>query len=70
MAPDEWRTFGVPDGERYLDPDRSIRARSTPGGPSPTSVRTQADAIAASLAARSGAAPSEAPGASAGGRSR
>jgi argininosuccinate lyase len=54
LTPDEWRAFGLRDGVRCLDPDRSVLARSMPGGPSPSSVRAQADAIDAALAARSG----------------
>ena len=45
MAPEEWVAFGVPEGARMLDPDRSIAARTMAGGPSPASVSAQADAI-------------------------
>jgi argininosuccinate lyase len=45
LASEEWIEFGVADGASMLDPDRSVRARSTPGGPSPHSVRAQADAL-------------------------
>ena len=41
----EWKDLGVPDGAAVLDPDRSVSARTTPGGPSPESVRAQADAL-------------------------
>ena len=46
----EWVDFGVPDGAAMLDPDASIAARTTPGGPSQKSVRTQADALERMLA--------------------
>ena len=42
---EEWRSFGVPNGAAMLDPDRSVAARTMPGGPSPVSVRAQADAL-------------------------
>ncbi len=45
LTSEEWIEFGVADGAAMLDPDRSVRARSTPGGPSPDSVRAQADAL-------------------------
>jgi argininosuccinate lyase len=47
-----WRSFGVANGASLLDPDVSIRARATPGGPSPESVTRQAEAIESALAAR------------------
>lgn len=50
---DEWRALGLPEGEALLDPDRSVRARSMPGGPSPESVLDQVQAIEATLASRS-----------------
>jgi argininosuccinate lyase len=50
---DEWRALGLPEGEALLDPDRSVRARSMPGGPSPASVLDQVQAIEATLASRS-----------------
>jgi argininosuccinate lyase len=50
---EEWAAFGVPDGAAVVDPDRSVHARSGPGGPSPASVRRQADALEALVAARS-----------------
>jgi argininosuccinate lyase len=52
MTQEAWDEFGVPDGASLLDPDRSVRARTTSGGPSPDSVRAQADAIAGLLATR------------------
>jgi argininosuccinate lyase len=45
VTDDEWKAFGVPDGAELLDPDRSVTARTTSGGPSPESVRTQADLL-------------------------
>jgi argininosuccinate lyase len=52
MGAEEWRAFGLPDGASLLDPDRSVRARSMPGGPSLDSVRAQADALEKALDAR------------------
>ncbi|HJR97122.1 MAG TPA: argininosuccinate lyase [Actinomycetota bacterium] len=52
LTDDEWKAFGVPHGAELLDPDRSVAARTTPGGPSPESVRAQADAIERSLQER------------------
>ena len=52
LEPDEWRDLGLPDGASLLDPDRSVRARSMAGGPSPASVKAQATAIEESLATR------------------
>jgi argininosuccinate lyase len=49
---DEWSNLGLPEGGSLLDPDRSVRARSMPGGPSPASVRGQARAIEVSLVSR------------------
>jgi argininosuccinate lyase len=45
LTPKEWAELGLPDGSALLDPDRAVRARSAPGGPSPSSVLAQADAI-------------------------
>jgi argininosuccinate lyase len=45
LTDDEWKAFGVPDGAELLDPDRSVAARTTPGGPSPESVQAQADMV-------------------------
>jgi argininosuccinate lyase len=45
ISPDEWGDLGLPEGAALLDADRSVRARSIPGGPSPQSVRAQAAAI-------------------------
>jgi argininosuccinate lyase len=52
MAEDAWDEFGLPDGASLLDADRSVRSRTTSGGPSPDSVRAQADAIERLLASR------------------
>jgi argininosuccinate lyase len=52
LTPEEWIAFGVADGSAMLDPDRAVRARPMPGGPSPDSVRGQADALDAFLAER------------------
>ncbi|HEX6130607.1 MAG TPA: argininosuccinate lyase, partial [Actinomycetota bacterium] len=52
LTADEWSAFGVPDGASMLDPDRSVAARGGPGGPSPASVRRQADDLEALLDAR------------------
>jgi argininosuccinate lyase len=46
---DEWSAFGVEQGFLLLDPDRSVEARSGPGGPSPASVKAQIDALGAAL---------------------
>ena len=51
LTPDEWAALGIPDGAVVLDADRAVRARSTPGGPSPESVRAQVDAIERALGA-------------------
>jgi argininosuccinate lyase len=45
LTADEWSGFGVPDGASLLHPEASIAARRSPGGPSPDSVRAQADAL-------------------------
>jgi len=47
---DGWTAFGVPGGAALLDPDRSIAARTAPGGPSRTSVEAQIAALDALLA--------------------
>jgi argininosuccinate lyase len=52
MTDGEWTTFGLPDGAAMLDPDVSVRARSTRGGPAPEQVRAQADLIDMRLASR------------------
>ncbi len=57
LGPDEWRDLGLPEGASLLDPDRSVRARSTPGGPSPSSVLAQGQAIEATIASRYHAVP-------------
>ena len=48
----EWSAFGLPEGATLLDPDRAVAVRAVPGGPSPASVRTQADALERMLDAR------------------
>ncbi len=48
----EWKEFGLPGGEGYLDPDRAVAARKTSGGPSPNDVRAQADMVDRALASR------------------
>jgi argininosuccinate lyase len=53
LTDDEWKTFGVADGAALLDPDRSVAARTIAGGPSPDSVRHQADALERTIAGRS-----------------
>jgi argininosuccinate lyase len=53
LRPDEWAALGLAEDGVALDPDRSIAARSTPGGPSPASVERQVDELGARLAARS-----------------
>jgi len=52
VSEDEWKAFGVPDGGQLLDPFRSVDARDLSGGPSPGSVRHQADALDAFLRVR------------------
>ena len=52
MTDEEWEVFGVPGGRGLLDPDASVGAHATPGGPSAQSVRAQADALEAFLAGR------------------
>jgi len=52
LTPEEWEAEGLPDGASLLDPDRAVRARTVPGGPSPSSVLIQADALERALAAR------------------
>jgi len=47
---DDWATAGVPGGAALLDPDRSIAARTAPGGPSRASVEAQLAALDALLA--------------------
>jgi argininosuccinate lyase len=49
---DEWKAFGVPDGAALLDPDLSVATRTIVGGPSPESVRSQANALEQALAGR------------------
>ena len=52
LSPDDWTDLGLPGGADLLDADRAVRARATPGGPSPESVRQQADALERLLSAR------------------
>jgi argininosuccinate lyase len=52
MTDKEWDAFGVPGGRALLDPDASVAAHATPGGPSAQSVRAQVDALEALLAGR------------------
>jgi argininosuccinate lyase len=49
LSPDEWTDLGLSDGAVLLDGDRAVRARSAPGGPSPESVRAQAEEIGRAL---------------------
>jgi argininosuccinate lyase len=41
----EWQEIGLPEGSLLLDPARAVASRAMPGGPSPESVRDQADAL-------------------------
>ncbi len=50
----EWAELDLPEGPALLDPDRAVRARGVPGGPSPESVRGQIEALERRLAARDG----------------
>jgi argininosuccinate lyase len=52
LTTEEWTSFGLSDGADLLDPDRSIAARSAPGGPSAASVRGQVAAIEDALKVR------------------
>lgn len=52
LAEEEWAGFGLPGGGALLDPDRSVRARSMPGGPSPESVSAQISRIEEALSGR------------------
>jgi len=52
LSAEEWSALGLPDGAALLDPDRSVAARAVPGGPSPGSVRIQADALGRMLDSR------------------
>jgi len=49
LSADVWIAFGVEHGPALLDPERSVAARSGPGGPSPASVKAQIDALDAAL---------------------
>ncbi len=50
----EWAELDLPEGPALLDPDRAVRARGVPGGPSPESVRGQIEALERRLTARDG----------------
>ena len=52
LSKEEWHSFGLSEGADLLDPERSVAARSGPGGPSPGSVEEQAAAIERSLTER------------------
>jgi argininosuccinate lyase len=52
LTPEEWEALGVPDGASLLDPDVSLGARSSAGGPAPAMVAVQADALEAAMWAR------------------
>jgi argininosuccinate lyase len=54
LTPEEWRTFGLPDGAALFDPDRSIAARTMAGGPSVESVALQLQALERFLSGRRG----------------
>jgi len=41
LSEEEWTAFDLPGGASLLDPDRSVRARASRGGPSPASVLEQ-----------------------------
>ncbi|HZD79504.1 MAG TPA: argininosuccinate lyase, partial [Actinomycetota bacterium] len=45
LTEEEWLQHGLPDGAELLDPDRSVRARTLRGGPSPEQVLAQVRAI-------------------------
>ena len=46
---EEWSALGLEDGSSLLDPDRAVRARGGPGGPSASSVERQLAALDAIL---------------------
>ena len=48
----EWAAFGVKDGTGLLDPEVSVAARTTAGGPSLASVRSQVEALSAVVSGR------------------
>jgi argininosuccinate lyase len=52
LDPADWEAFGIPEGDQLLDPEAAVARRGGPGGPSPASVRAQADAVARFLAER------------------
>lgn len=45
LTEDEWAQLGLPGGRALLDPDRAVRARGGPGGPSPERVLEQVEAL-------------------------
>jgi argininosuccinate lyase len=52
LTSEEWAAFGLIEGADYLDPDRAVNARSSGGGPSPDSVRSQATSLERALGER------------------
>src|SRR5688572_835075 len=52
LSPDDWTELGLPEARALFDPDRAVRARAIPGGPSPRSVLQQVEALERLLAAR------------------
>ena len=52
LSPDDWAALGLPDGADLLDADRAVRARTTPGGPSPASVLAQIEELDRALSSR------------------
>ena len=50
LSDEAWAAFGLDHGSALLDPDRSVAARSGPGGPAPASVKGQIDGLDAALA--------------------
>ncbi len=50
LSAEEWEALGVPGGADLLDPERSVAARSGPGGPAPERVLEQIEAIERALA--------------------
>lgn len=45
LTEEEWAQLGLPGGRALLDPDRAVRARGGPGGPSPERVLEQVEAL-------------------------
>ncbi len=50
LSDEAWAAFGLDHGAALLDPERSVAARSGPGGPAPASVKNQINALDAALA--------------------